>query len=147
MKILRPFFWVVAFGLILLGCRKKPSSPLIESGWVHAEEFEAFYERFHRDSTFQMDHIVFPLEGIPDNADPAVVAGGTFRWTPETWRMNRPIDLEETGFRREIGFLGNDILTERLVHESGDYAMMRRFARMGEEWYLIYYAGLNAIVE
>ena len=31
------------------------------------EDFVAFYERFLQDSLYQMEHINFPLEGIPDN--------------------------------------------------------------------------------
>jgi hypothetical protein len=36
-------------------------------------------------------------------------------------------------------------MVERIVHQSGEYGMMRRFARLGGQWYLIYYAGLNSI--
>jgi len=29
------------------------------------DDFKKFYEKFHTDSSYQMKHIIFPLEGIP----------------------------------------------------------------------------------
>jgi hypothetical protein len=106
------------------------------------DDFAAFYERFHRDSLYQIEHINFPLEGLPGNA---AEADASFRWERESWRMHKPIDPEESGFHSEFSRLG-DIVIERIVHESGEYGMMRRFARLNDgEWYLIYYVGLNPL--
>ncbi len=132
------------FGCILIGtaCKNKAAS----ESTVNSSDFIAFYERFLTDSLFQIEHVQFPLEGIPDNADSADVAGGDFRWERETWQMHRKFDAEKTGFRVNLEPFGSEIVTERILHESGQYAMLRRYAKMDGEWRLIYYAGLNPLV-
>jgi len=132
-------------GCILTGtaCKNKPAS---ESAAV-PPDFMAFYERFLSDSLFQIEHVHFPLEGIPDNADSADVADGSFRWQRETWEMHRKFDPKQTGFKVQLETFGSDIVTEHILHESGDYAMRRRYAKMDGDWRLIYYAGLNPLVE
>lgn len=108
-------------------------------------DFQAFYEKFHQDSVFQLNHINFPLEGIPDNAGNYEGDLNSFRWEKESWQVHRPIDFEKSGYKQELNTFSDNMVVERIVHESGDYAMMRRFARLGDEWYLIYYAGLNSL--
>ena len=57
--------------------------------------------------------------------------------------MNKPIDLEATGFKRDLSTLGETLIIERLTDPTGGYGMERRFAKSGEGWRLIYYQGLN----
>ena len=109
------------------------------------KDFTTFYERFHQDSAYQMAHIIFPLEGLPQSADSATVASGTFRWTPETWTIQHSFNLQSNDFDHQLRPIGDDVVVEKLIHRSGDLAIVRRFARLGDEWYLIYYAGLNNI--
>ena len=33
------------------------------------QDFRIFYDRFHSDTSFQLEHIVIPLSGLPANAD------------------------------------------------------------------------------
>ena len=91
-----------------------------------------------------MEHINFPLEGIPDNALSKSDGGENFRWEKDNWTMHRPIVSDSTGFRSSFSQLG-PIIIEEILHESGQYGMLRRFSNNGEEWRLIYYAGLNPI--
>ncbi|MFM8449366.1 MAG: hypothetical protein ACKOAY_04610 [Haliscomenobacter sp.] len=128
--------WIVLSLLPLLACHRK------EADTTH---FEIFYERFHRDSAFQMQHILFPLEGLPDNAYSAGKNLDAFRWEQKDWVIHQPIDFKTSGFKRELQAFNKDLIVERIVHESGDYAMLRRFARINGQWTLIYYAGLNPI--
>lgn len=121
--------------LVLATCRRQAEER------TPADDFSAFYERFLRDSLYQMEHITFPLEGLPSNA---AGADADFRWQRENWRVHHPID-EQSGFRSEFTRLG-DIVIENIVHESGEYGMMRRFAKLDDgEWHLIYYVGLNPL--
>ncbi len=108
------------------------------------EDFVSFYSQFLSDSLFQIDHILFPLEGIPDNAQ-SVDADGSFRWQLDNWKMHKPIPESISEFRTEFNVLGPGIILERVVHQTDQYAMLRRFAKLGGEWTLIYYAGLNSI--
>lgn len=111
------------------------------------EGFAEFYQQFHSDSLFQVEHIVFPLEGLPNNADSATVAAKTFRWTPETWRMQRQVDFQVSEYKREIVPLTESIVMERIVHSNGQFGMVRRFAIVGGDWHLIYYAGVNRLMQ
>ena len=108
-------------------------------------DFQAFYHDFHRDSLFQLAHISFPLQGIPDNVANKPEYNEGFRWSAETWPINKPIDLASTKFSRELIPMGDRMIIERLSHESGRYGMERRFAKTGEEWMLIYYQGINPL--
>jgi hypothetical protein len=108
-------------------------------------DFVAFYQRFHQDSLYQMEHIVFPLDGLPAEADSTVMAGGTFKWQRDSWRMHKGFDLESSGFEQELQPLGKDLITETFFHEKTGFGLMRRFARIDGEWNLIYYAGMNRL--
>lgn len=103
-----------------------------------------FYNRFHQDSAFQMDHILFPLEGLPSYADSSMLQAREFRWTRDNWKLQRGFDVT-SGFEREFTPVTERIIVERMVHESGDFAMERRWAFLKEDWYLIYYAGINRV--
>jgi hypothetical protein len=136
--------------LAFTACKQKPEAPAAAAateGPALPEGFADFYQQFHSDSMYQVEHIVFPLEGLPDNADSAAVASKTFRWTPETWRMQRPIDFQLSEYRREIVPLTETLVMERILHKSGEFAMERRFHKAGDSWQLIYYAGVNRIAK
>lgn len=103
---------------------------LILSSCSRQESFEEFYLKFHQDSAFQKERIVFPLEGLPPSAE--VIE--EFYWQEDEWIFQSVIpDAALYHFE--------DVVIE--VTHVGEYAMQRRFAIFGEEWYLIYYAGLN----
>ncbi len=109
------------------------------------EGFPAFYQRFHQDSLYQVAHVVFPLEGLPDHVDSLTLVGGNFRWTVENWRMQRAFDYEISDYDRRMKVLAENAVEEQIVHKSRQVGMVRRFARFGEDWYLIYYAGMNKL--
>lgn len=108
-------------------------------------EFYAFYQKFHRDSAFQMSRIRFPLEGFPNHAgmDSTVNRTETFYWESEDWVMHKPIDFEMSEFRRNLVPVTEDLIFERIVHKSGHYGMERKWAKLSDGWNLIYYVGMN----
>ena len=108
-------------------------------------DFEEFYFKFHEDSLYQMNHIIFPLQGIPDNVINKPDYNDQFQWDADNWTLNRPIDLEKTGFTRSFTTMGDRMVTEELRHKSAQYGMVRRFAKIDGEWTLIYYQGINPI--
>lgn len=107
-------------------------------------EFMQFYDQFLTDSIFQMERVLFPLEGIPANVDSETLAKD-FRWTPENWQLHRPFEFEGSDFEQKFIPFDEDLIIERIRHNSGAYASERRFAKIEGKWYLIYYAGLNAV--
>lgn len=131
------------FSITFLSCKQKEASSAAP-GDTLPEDFVTFYERFLQDSLYQMEHINFPLEGIPDNALKDNETLTDFRWQAEHWIMHRPIEKDGTGFSSSFSQLG-PIIIEEILHESGQYGMLRRFANSGDEWRLIYYAGLNPL--
>ncbi len=140
-----PFIFLV----LLFACKNEQKAP--ETSIAEATElpagFSDFYQQFHSDSLFQIEHIVFPLEGLPNNADSATVAAKTYRWTPENWRMQKQFDFQVSEYSREIVPLTESIVMERIMHKSGQFGMVRRFAIVGGEWHLIYYAGVNRLAQ
>ena len=140
------------FLLTFFACKNKQPAPETlaatdSEASALPEGFSDFYQKFHNDSLFQVEHIVFPLEGLPNNADSATVAAKTFRWMPETWRMQRQFDFQVSEYKREIVPLTETIVMERILHQSGDFGMIRRFAIVGGDWHLIYYAGVNRLAK
>ncbi|GAB5552495.1 MAG: hypothetical protein Sapg2KO_20860 [Saprospiraceae bacterium] len=92
-----------------------------------------------------MEHITFPLQGIPDNVANAPDYHDNFTFQANNWTLNKPINLEESRFKRSLRTIGPQLVVEQLIHESGSYGMERRFAKIDGEWTLIYYQGINPI--
>jgi hypothetical protein len=113
------------------------------TGTEDLDSFQAFYQRFHTDTAFQLSRIPFPIKGVPDNAANRPDYDETFTWTRDNWVMNKPIDLEATQFNRTLQTISDELVIEQLTHASGSYRMVRRFARIDGLWMLIYYQGVN----
>lgn len=120
------------------------SDPEMELPTELPTSFTEFYKQFLTDPEYQLDHIVFPVQGLPDKADSTTLARQDFEWTADSWVVHRPID-KRSGFSINFLPLTEDYILERIVHESGQYGMERRYAYQDDGWYLIYYAGLNAL--
>lgn len=140
MLLIRIFMAVLLAGS-LWSCQTDTTSPDSDSA-----DFGAFYQRFLADSLYQMRHITFPLEGLPPHAATEELSGD-FRWQPGDWVVHRVLDQQQTGFESALIRLDDDLIVERITHKREPYAMERRFAKMGQEWYLIYYAGLNEVAQ
>lgn len=124
--------------LALSACSTQPEQP-------DANEFDAFYKKFHTEPSYQLSHITFPLEGLPSDADAETIASGNFHWTADDWQVHKPFDFTNSDFTRELLSFGNDLVIEKIIHKSGEYGTIRRFAKLGDDWFLIYYAGMNRI--
>lgn len=111
------------------------------------QSFALFYEKFHQDSIFQIEHITFPLEGVPVQADSAGMVSNSFRWQKSDWVMHKQFDLSSSDYEREFLPIGETILVEKIIHKNTGFGMIRRFAKLGEDWYLIYYVGMNKLSE
>ncbi|NNF36669.1 MAG: hypothetical protein HKN68_21385 [Saprospiraceae bacterium] len=113
-------------------CKNK-SNPEVE-GVTIPEDFYPFYDRFHNDSLYQMDHIIFPLTGEPAEE---TLKGQEWTWPKEDWVMHKPFDDKGT-FKRDW-YAINSVIVEKISDSSGRFTMERRWAKMGGEWNLIYY--------
>lgn len=108
------------------------------------ESFRTFYNKFHEDSSYQMEHIVFPLEGLPDHADPEDVKINPFYYTADQWILHKLFDPKtNTLVYLELGGV---IIEERITESKYGLTIIRRFANSSSGWRLIYYGGLNRYV-
>lgn len=106
------------------------------------EDFRRFYRQFHEDTNYQITHINFPLAGIPANADTLMV-GENFKWQEEHWKWHRPLDPALAGYEQRWQVITPEMITEHIIEKTSRIGMTRRFAKMDNEWTLIYYAAMN----
>lgn len=135
------FFSIVLFAIITVGgCKKSESAASVKL----PPGFEDFYKKFHEDSIYQIDHILFPLEGLPSISDNP----GTedFHWDLQSWIMHRSFtDFKD--YDREFIVLDSTIVIEKIQLKNKEYGMERRFAKSGNQWQLIYYAAMNKLIK
>ena len=120
-----------------LACNNSENSATTENGLP--SDFEKFYNRFHEDTTFQIDHITFPLAGSPAMIDTLVVSDIPFFWERDSWEYHKPYD-PSSRFDRSFVVLGPELINERYSHRELPLIMERRFAKTSDGWRLIYYA-------
>lgn len=132
---------LVLGSLHFMSCKNKAASvqtededtPLFES-----KSFRTFYDRFATDSVYQMQHIVFPLEGVRAHTDSLSQYDPNFKWEANTWKIHGPFDDMDGTFNREfISMKG--IVIEKISDRSGSFTMERRFGLLSSGWNLIYY--------
>lgn len=100
------------------------------------EDFSLFYERFHADSAYQMAHVTFPLDG--NIVTSAAGEQRDERWAAADWLLHRPLDLGDS-YVREVTTELDELVVERIKTTEGKYILERRFAKLGGDWYLIWY--------
>ncbi len=148
---MRARFIIFAFFIAVLiqsGCKnnQEGNSQVLSGDEVSQvpDDFRVFYDRFHTDTNYQITHIVFPLDGLPANAD-TLEENEIFHWQKETWRWHRPMDPNLSGYERQWEVLSPSLITEKIVEKTSNIGMVRRFAHMGDDWMLIYYAAMNPL--
>ena len=147
---MRPLLPLLAL-LFLLACGNEAPAPeaadtapaTIPPPAVDLTDFNAFYQRFHRDSAYQLAHIRFPLEGLPGGADSLQLTTTDFRFRRADWVLHRPVDYEMSEFTRTFVPITEDFIIERVRHKQYPMGMTRRWLRTDGEWELIFYAGMN----
>ncbi len=141
MHILRflPFFFVC---WVLVACNSSGNQADSVSA-ADTNDFDNFYKKFHRDSAFQMEHILFPLQGIPSMVDSAFLASGKMHyWNEGDWLLHNEIDFENnTDYKRDLKV--TDFLVEERIFDKNNFFILRRFYFMEGKWMLIYYSDLN----
>jgi len=104
------------------------------------EDFYIFYDDFHSDSTYQWNHISFPLSGIGMARDTTnTVIQKT--WTAEQWKRHGPFNSQEGLFTRTFTNV-DGIVTEIQSAREGMFTLEKRYAKLSGDWYLIYYQEL-----
>ncbi len=150
---LLPFILIMI--CLLISCKNKVQAPgiadRIEGGNIHTttrfeelpEDFRKFYIQFHEDSVFQMNSIFFPLEGLPQNADPDFIGNEKYFWSPDQWVIHRELVYENKDYQTEYLIVSDVLIEETVIDAKNNLRLIRRFAKTGNGWRLIYYAGMN----
>jgi hypothetical protein len=126
----------ILFSMSLHSCKqeKNDTTSFAENIVEIPEDFIAFYEQFHIDSVYQLEHIVFPLAQKTDDS----------KWQKDTWQMHKPFDSQDGNFERVFdNFAG--IMTETIMEKNGAFLITRRFSKIGDEYQLIYYSLENRL--
>lgn len=103
-------------------------------------DFQEFYIQFHTDSTYQMEHILFPLDGSPAAEEHN---NGDFRWTKEDWKLHSMDHFDPDRFIVERDIVDSALITEYIRDRNSGFGIKRRFAKFDKEWFLIYYSAMN----
>lgn len=132
---------VIALILILLACseRKTDAEEINERGLSTElpDGFHDFYDRFHTDSAFQLDRIVFPLSGQLITKDSMETIAVEKTYTKEGWKLHRPFAVDN-GYNRSFTVLGN-LVIEKIQDNMGLLTVERRWGQVDTTWSLIYY--------
>jgi len=139
--------------VFLTNCKDKVQSQ--ETSKENAEvvdtlpvDFVSFFDRFHADSLYQMEHIIFPLEGLPNaqNSSDTVVTERYF-WQREDWIKHNRFTDPSGAFEHWYEVIDPRVIEHWVRMKGTTMVIRRRFAKMGEEWFLIYYAGLRPLTK
>jgi hypothetical protein len=112
------------------------------------QDFVTFFDRFHADTAFQIAHINFPLEGLPNSAgDTLANSSERYFWQRDKWQFHRPFTDPSHQFEQWYELLNNRVIEHWIWMKGTNLFLQRRFAKLDDEWYLIYYAGMRPRTE
>jgi len=96
------------------------------------ENFDSFYDKFHKDSLFQISRLKFPLKGGRFEED------GEEKWTKKNWSMlkNKIYDVDTTEYkvsyeRHEKNF------KEKVWLEDSGFSFEYNFELINNKWFLV----------
>jgi hypothetical protein len=149
-------FIIYLIGILLLSnaCKNNKQAPSAEAaiseaaisdqGETPSAEFMQFYEQFHADSIFQIEHISWPLPGeLTTQKDSSRITKEPIEWQLDKWTMHRKINLSTGEFQRSWQFLGDLMVTERIIQIQSGFRLERRFAKASNgNWSLIFYSDI-----
>lgn len=92
------------------------------------EDFVEFYNKFHSDSTFQINHIIFPLAKKSDGS----------KWQKKTWKIHKAFNDQNGAYQRSFDNF-NGIIFETIVEKTGAYKIVKRYSKTNDSYNLIYY--------
>ena len=98
------------------------------------EPFDAFYDRFMTDSTFQLERTRFPLPGQKYTAE---VEDSTYRWAREDWRMLNEPQIDPTFFSRNLT-VSDTLATDEIAGKSSGFYFKMVYRPVKRKWHLVY---------
>lgn len=132
---------LILFGLTVTSCNKQAEQIPVTEPEVPSD-FADFYTQFHTDSAYQMQHILFPLDGRPasgDNQD----FDEPHTWEKTSWKLHNFDHFDPDQYTVSRKVTDSTLVTEFIIDRASGYGIKRRFAKFSDEWYLIYYDAMN----
>jgi hypothetical protein len=142
------FWFILMLPIFFVFCKNRNNQTSSENAATTettvelSKDFVDFYEKFHKDSVFQLAHIQFPLpEQTPERGDDGTISL-KLNWSKEEWKIQSLPPLNTGEFVREFTPINENLMLEKIATSSPDvnYAINRRWAKLGGEWQLIYYS-------
>lgn len=107
-------------------------------------DFVVFFDRFHEDSVYQMEHILFPLEGLPaSTGDGDTLTTTRYFWQKADWKKHNHFTDPGRNFEQWYEVLDERIIEHWIQLNGTNLCMKRRFAKLDDGWFLIYYQGMR----
>ncbi|MDJ1500785.1 hypothetical protein [Xanthocytophaga agilis] len=132
--------------------QEKTIESMIDVTHIEQENFKDFYIRFHQDSSFQKERLLFPLQGhkISENRAGQIVKE---KWTVSNWVILKvPIDRIDTlpkfmivnndtikiTHYKTTRLQSQDVITEKIWLVDSSFYFEIRFKLVKGKWYLFY---------
>lgn len=115
-----------------------------DSSSKHQSGFEDWHYQFLRDSSFQISHIIFPLQGLPSlDAEEQAEDLSNYYWTKHNWAILGPLLDKNNRYSQSIRALSDDIVIEYVEDFQSGLIQERRYSAMHGDWYLIFFSDWN----
>lgn len=126
---------IITISLFLYNCNKHEINRISETDnrKIIIEDFDRFYDKFHKDSVFQMSSIKFPLDGIKFDS------GKEMKWSKNNWSMlkTRIFDVDTSEFKIQY-IKNNDSFYQKFWIENSGFWGEYQFRLIENKWYLVY---------
>ena len=123
--------------LIVTNCTapRKTTADTKSKPKAKTEDFDKFYDKFHKDSKFQMSRLRFPLKGHNE-------AGK--EWTPANWHVmkGRIYDVDRTKYKVDYKKTDTEFY-QKVWLDGSEFNSECRFQLIGGKWYLVYSLEMN----
>ena len=96
------------------------------------ENFEFFYDKFHKDSLFQISRLKFPLKGSPDRGNI------NEKWTKVNWHIlkTKIYDVDTTQYK--VAFEKHEkSFIEKVWLEDSGFSFEYKFELIDNKWFLV----------
>ena len=125
---MRIIYCLLCFSFLLGSCSG------LQKSSKRAEDFTSFYQRFHRDSLFQVQRVRFPVNGY------AIEGGRISAWTKEDWSMHKNgLEQIDTSVYLTERYERHGIIQERIYQTDSGVLIERHFSKFQNQWFLTFY--------
>lgn len=143
----RAVLFLLLLGTIIASCKQDKKTTQTSTSEAEIitelpEDFTVFLDKFLSDSIFQIEHISFPLEGLPADADSMTIVNG-YTFKRDEWRAHKPLDEEDDYFQQSFRVISKDLVFEYIQSSDKAFFLERRYIRHTDGWKLVYFQDLQ----